>query len=124
MDISKFLRSILDYIKGFLEIASIQTPRYCFVVEKFDITYQSVSMKTKVNYTPVGCYRPLKNLASELNDEMICRKFKPDHARMIIGIDTLEKTLDFNCKEQTQVYLTFVKSCMSRLKDNPGTKRR
>lgn len=117
MDISKVSRSVFDYCKGFLEIVSIQTPRYCFVVEKFDITYQSVSMRTKVNYTPVGCYRPFKNFASELNDEIICRKFKPDHARMIIGIDTLEKTLDFNNKEQTQVYLAFVTSCMNRLKD-------
>lgn len=72
---------------------------------------------TKVHYTPVGCYGPFKNFASELNDEIICRKFKPDHARMIIGIDMLEKALDFKSKEQTQAYLAFVKSCMARLKD-------
>ena len=117
MDIRKLINSLVDTVKGFLEIASIQTPRYCFVVEKFDITYQNLAMKTKVNYTPVGFYRPFKNLASELNDETICRKFKPDHARMIIGIDTLEKTLDFNNQAQTEVYLNFIKACMARLKD-------
>ena len=118
MDIHKLKCQIFDYIKGLWELSHIQTPRYCFVVEKFDITYQGVLMKTKVNYTPVGCYRPFKNFASELNDEIICRKFKPDHARMIIGIDTLEKTLDFNCSEQVQKYLDYVKACINRLKDN------
>ena len=117
MDILKFLRRIRDYAQGFLEVSRIQTPRYSFVVEKFDITYQGVSIKTKINYTPVGCYRPFKNWASELNDEIVCRKFKPDHARMIIGIDTLERTLDFNCKEQTKTYLEFVTACMNRLKE-------
>ncbi len=117
MDIIKFLGRIRDYIQGFLEVSRIQTPRYSFVVEKFDITYQGVSIKTKINYTPVGCYRPFKNFASELNDEIVSRKFKPDHARMIIGIDTLERTLDFNCKEQTKTYLEFVTTCENRLKE-------
>ena len=117
MDILKFLGRIRDYVQGFLEVSRIQTPRYSFVVEKFDITYQGVSIKTKINYTPVGCYRPFKNFASELNDEIVCRKFKPDHARMIIGIDTLERTLDFNCKEQTKTYLEFVTTCENRLKE-------
>jgi len=117
MDLFKFLSRIRDNVKGFLEVSRIQTPRYSFVVEKFDITYQGVSIKTKINYTPVGCYRPFKNLASELNDELICRKFRPDHARMIIGIDILEKTLDFNCKEQTKSYIEFVTDCTKRLKE-------
>ena len=117
MDIIKFLGRIRDYIQGFLEVSRIQTPRYSFVVEKFDITYQGVSIKTKINYNPVGCYRPLNNSASELNDEIVCRKFKPDHARMILGIDTLEKTLDFNCKEQTKIYMEFVTACSNRLKE-------
>lgn len=95
MDILKFIGRIRDYIQGFLEMSRIQTPRYSFIVEKFDVTYQGASIKTKINYTPVGCYRPFKNLASELNDEIVCRQFKPDHARMIIAIDTLERTLDF-----------------------------
>ena len=104
MDIIKFLSRIKDYIQGFQEIASVQSHRYNFVIEKFDIIYQNSSIKTKVDYTPVGCYRPFKNFASELNDETVCRKFKPLHARMIIGIDTLEKTLDFNDREQTKTY--------------------
>ena len=120
MDIIKFLSEVRDYIHGFLELATIQTPRYHFVVETFRLSYQSNSIKTKVNYTPIGCYRPLLNYADELNIEIICRKFKPDHARMIIGINTLEKTLDFNCKEQTKTYLKFVAACTERLKETRG----
>lgn len=110
------LSTIWDYFKGFIEITNSQTPRYCFIIDKLDIVYQGTLIKTKVNYTPVGCYRPFGNFTSELNDEMTCRKFKPDHARIIIGIDTLEKTLDFNNQEQMQIYLGFVKLCMNRLK--------
>ena len=117
MEIFKLLSNIRNYVQGFLEIASKQTPRYHFVIENFDLVYQAAAIKTKVNYTPVGCYRPFKNLAGDLNDEMVCRKFKPDHARMIVGIDTLEKTLDFNCKEQTKIYMEFVTACIKRLKD-------
>jgi hypothetical protein len=61
MDIIKFLSDVRDYIHGFLELATIQTPRYHFVVETFSLSYQSTSIKTKVNYTPIGCYRPLLN---------------------------------------------------------------
>ncbi len=117
MEIIKLLSKIRNYVQGFLEIASSQTPRYHFVIEKFEIAYQGISIKTKINYTPVGCYRPFKNIAADLNDELVCRKFKPDHACMIIGIDTLEKTLDFNCKEQTKLYMEYVASCINRLKD-------
>jgi hypothetical protein len=112
----KLLSKIRNYVQGFLEIAGKQTPRYHFVIEKFDIIHQDVSIKTKINYTPVGCYRPFKNLAADLNDELVCRKFKPEHARMIIGLDTLEKTLDFTRKEQTKIYMKYVAACMQRLK--------
>ena len=115
MDILKFVSKVYHYIKGFLEITAAQTPRYHFVIEKFELTHQDTSIKTKINYTPVGCYRPFKNFASQLNDELVCRKFKPDHARMIIGIDTLEKTLDFNSKEQTKTYMEYVTACIRRL---------
>ena len=98
-----------------MEVATIQTPRYHFVIEKFELTHQDASIKTKVNYTPVGCYRSFKNFAHQLNDELVCRKFKPDHARMIIGIDTLEKTLDFSSKDQTKIYMEYVAECMNRL---------
>lgn len=116
MNILKLLSRFRHYTQGFLEIALAQTPRYHFVIEKFKIAYQGAAIKTKINYTPVGCYRPYKNLASELNDELVCRKFKPDHARMIIGVDTLERALDFNCKEQTKIYMEYVTACMQRLK--------
>ena len=115
MDILKFATTVRYYIKGFLEIAATHTPRYHFVIEKFELTHQDTAMKTRVNYTPVGCYRPFKNFSSQLNDELVCRKFKPDHARMIIGIDTLERTLDFTNKEQTKIYMEYVMTCMSRL---------
>ena len=124
MDIFKLLSKIRNYVQGFLEVASKQTPRYHFVIEKFDLVYQDVFIKTKINYTPVGCYRPFKNFASDLNDELVCRKFKPDHARMIIGIDTLEKTLDFNCKEQTKVYMEYVASCIHHLQDKSCAKKK
>ena len=115
MDILKFATKARHYIKGFLEIATTQTPRYHFVIEKFELTHQDTSIKTRINYTPVGCYRPFKNFVSQLNDELVCKKFKPDHARMIIGIDTLEKILDFNNKEQTKIYMEYVAACTSRL---------
>ena len=119
MDIIKVLGGLRDYVQGFLEISSIQTPRYCFVVVQFDVIYQNAStIKTKIHYIPLGCHRPFKNFASELNDETVCRKFKPDHARMIIGIDTLEKILDFNCQEQTKAYIDYVASCVKRLQEN------
>lgn len=66
----------------------------------------------KVHYTPVGCYRPFKNFISELNDKFVCRKFKPEHAKMIIGIDALENNLNFTREEQAKIYLSFVQSCM------------
>jgi hypothetical protein len=47
---------------------------------------------------------------------MVCRKFKPDHARMIIGLDTLEKTLDLTSKEQMKIYMEYVAACVQRLK--------
>lgn len=112
------INSIYAYLKGFLEIVNTQTPRYCFVIEKIDIVYQNTIMKTKIDYTPVGCYRPFRNFASELNDEIICRKFKPDHARIIISIDTLEKTLNLENTDHLQLYLNFVKTCVIRLKES------
>ena len=115
MNISKLLSRVRHYIQGFFEIAVAKTPRYHFVIEKFEITYQSTTIKTRVHYTPIGCYRPFKNFPSEINDELVCRKFKPDHARMIIGIDTLEKNLDFKCKKQTKIYMTFVTACMQHV---------
>ncbi len=117
MNTNKLIKNFYNYIKGFIEIVHTQTPRYSFVIEKLDITYQNITMKTKIDYTPVGCYRLFRNFASELNDEIVCRKFKPNHARMIIGIDLLEKTLDFNKQEQTQIYLNFIKACIDSLKD-------
>lgn len=115
MDISKVIHTASDLFKGFFEVNHVQTPRYCFVIDRLEIVYQDLTMRTQIHYTPVGCYRPFKKFVSELNDEIICRKFKPDHARMVIGIDTLEKHLDFNNQEQVQIYLDYVQSCNHRL---------
>lgn len=107
---------MIDYIKGFLEILNIQSPRYCFVIEKLDTIYHNFSLKTKICYVPLGCYRPYINYASELTNEIICRKFKPAHAKMIIGISVLEESLDFTKEDQTKIYLNYVKNCMVKLK--------
>ena len=112
-----WLTKFFYYIKGMVEVTATQTHRYHFVIEKFEITNHSAVIKTKINYTPVGCYRPFKNLASDLSDELVCRKFKPVHARMIIGIDTLEKNLDFNCKEQTRIYMEYIATCVRQLEE-------
>jgi len=66
MDILKVASKVYHYIKEFLEIATAQTPRYHFVIEKFELANQDTSIKTRINYTPVGCYRPFKNFASQL----------------------------------------------------------
>ena len=42
---------------------------------------------------------------------------------MIIGIDILEKTLDFNNKEQTKIYMEYVTACMSRLGERECAER-
>ena len=68
-------------------------------------------MRANISYIPLGCYWIYENFACELNDETVCRKFKPDHARIIIGIDTLEKTLDFKNEQQVQIYLHYIQSC-------------
>lgn len=116
MDIKKYIVTIADYIKGFVEIANIQTERYRFIIQSLDLAYQGEAIKTQVRYIPIGCYRIFKNFISELNDETVCRKFKPDHARIIISIDTLEKTLDFKNEKQVQIYLNHIKSCALQLK--------
>ncbi len=117
---SNFISTIYNNVRGFLEITSIQTPRYSFVIEKLDLVYQCTFLKTRVHYTPVGCYRPLKNFVYELNDKLVCRKFKPEHARMIIGIHTLEDTLDFTKEEQSKIYLDYVKLCMGYIEVRHG----
>lgn len=115
MDLFKIIGNFKDYIKGFIETINIETPRYCFVIENLELIYHNSVIKTKVNYTPLGCYRPLKNFTDELNNELICRKFKPDHARMIIAINTLESTLNFKSEDQVKIYIAFVNSCMQKI---------
>lgn len=114
----KFFNAALDYFKGLIEILVSDTPRYCFTIQKLDITYQNGLMRSRADYTPVGCYRQFKNFISELDDETVCRKFKPIHARMIIGIDVLEKNLDFNNKDQVLLYLKYIQECKNQLEGN------
>ena len=40
----KWLIKVRDYLHGFLEITRIETPRYSFIIEKFDITYHDASI--------------------------------------------------------------------------------
>lgn len=115
MELNKFINPIYNYVKGFIEVNNYEVVRYSFIIEKLEITYREEILKTLVHYTPIGCYRVFKNYVSELNDKIVCRKFKPEHARMIIGIHTLESTLDFLNKKQTESYLSFVKSCNQSL---------
>lgn len=105
----------MSYIKGLLEIVLAKPPRYCFVISKLEIIYQQELMKAFITYTPVGCFRPFKNFASDLNDNLICRKFKPEHAKIIIGLDVFEQTLDLKNKKQVLIYLNYVKSCQELL---------
>lgn len=84
MNTTKLIGSIFDYLKGFMEIVSVQTPRYSFIVEKFEITYQSLTMKTKVNYTPVGCYRPFRLMV----DGFRIAQLNPVTSLSMIGVAT------------------------------------
>ena len=94
-----------------MQIANVQTERYFFIIKKLNLSYHNEVMRASISYIPLGCYRIFKNFVYELNDETVCRKFKPDHARIIISIDTLEKTLDFKNEQQVQIYLNHIKSC-------------
>ena len=116
MDISNLKNSVKNYIKGFLELRRIKTPRYSFLIDSLDIIYHQDVPKTKINYLPVGCHRPFRNFATELNEELVCRKFKPHHARVIIAISTLEQTLNFQDKEQLLIYLDYVKTCIDLIR--------
>lgn len=104
--------SFYEYIRGALEVLYAESPRYSFIIQKIDVAYLNDSMMAEITYTPLGCYRPLKKMVSELNSSLVCRKFKPDHARIILGIHTLEKCLDLTNKEYVDIYLNFVRSCI------------
>lgn len=90
----------------------MESPRYAFIIQKIDISYANHSMMAEIVYTPLGCYRPLKKMVSELNNRLVCRKFKPEHARIILGIHTLEKCLDLKNKEHVGIYIDFIRSCI------------
>ena len=107
-----FSVKVYDYIRGAIEVLFSEPPRYSFIIQKLDVAYSCHSMMTEITYTPLGCYRPLKKVVSDLNNSLVCRKFKPDHARIILGIHTLEKCLDLKNKEHVNIYLKFVGSCI------------
>ena len=110
---------LLDYIKGFIDIVNIETPRYSFFIKKIDITYPNGQMLSQATYLPVGCHREYTGKISELNTKNVCYKFKPEHARIIVGISTLEHCLDLTQKDHAQIYLSFIETCSSILK-NPS----
>lgn len=106
-----------DYIKGFIELLFIETPRYSFIIQDIEILYPNNLMAAKIIYTPLGCYRPLKKYASELNIKNVCTTFKPEHARIIIGIHTLECCLDLTQKDCAVIYLNFINTCLVSIKN-------
>lgn len=71
---------------------------------------------TEVTYTPLGCYRPVTQMISELTGTFVCRKFKPEHANIIIGIHTLEQCLDLTNKAQATIYIDFINSCTQSIR--------
>src|SRR3546814_401119 len=92
--LANMLVKFSDYIRGLINILYIESPRYSLIIQQIEICYPNNLMKSKITYTPLGCYRPQKKLVSELNNEEVCIKFKPQHARMIVGINTLECSLN------------------------------
>lgn len=108
---NQWLVKCSDYIRGFIDIANIETPRYAFVIKNIDIVYPNNIMRSKITYLPVGCHRIFVNYTSNLNIKNICCKFKPEHAQIIVGINTLESCLDLSKKDQAEIYLKFIRSC-------------
>lgn len=108
-------KGFLDYIRGFMEIVSTHTPRYSYVLKNIDIIYPNYTMTAQATYIPVGCHRQFVDKISHLNTEDVCYQFKPEHARIIVGINTLEYCLDLKIKEHAEIYLDFVKLCISKL---------
>lgn len=88
-----------------------ETPRYSFVIQRIDIVYPNNRMASEITYSPVGCYRPLVRLTSELNNNDIYKKFMSEQVRIIVGIHTLESCLDLNNKDHVLIYLNFIESC-------------
>jgi hypothetical protein len=88
-----------------------ETPRYAFVIHRLDIIYLNDTMKSEITYTPIGCYRPIKRLTSDLNSNNTYKKFMPEHIRIIVGIHTLECCLDLKNKEHAIIYMDFIKEC-------------
>ena len=108
---SDLVIKLSDYIRGFVHVLHAETPRYAFAVHRIDIIYSNDMMKSEITYTPIGCYRPIKRLTSDLNDNDIYKKFMPEHTRIIVGIHTLECCLDLKNKEHAIIYMNFIRAC-------------
>lgn len=113
----KILQKFVDYIKGLSIILYEDRARYSFVLKKIDIVYNGRKISAEAIYMPIGSFRPFKQYISCLNEPTILNKFKLDHARIIIGISTLEVCLDFSNKEHYEIYLNFIKSCQKSLEN-------
>ena len=81
------------------------------MLHRIDIVYPKNAMASEITYSPIGCYRPLKRLTSELNNNDIYKKFMPEQVRIIVGIHTLECCLDLNHKDHVLIYMNFIESC-------------
>lgn len=115
---SSLSNRLLDYIKGFIDIVNTETPRYSFIIKKIDIIYPNGQMLSQATYLPVGCHREYIGRISELNTKNVCYKFKPEHARIIVGINTLEHCLDLTQKDHAEIYLNFISTCSSTLQNS------
>ena len=116
-NLTAMLIKVSDYIRGLVNILYVETPRYSLVLQKIVLCYPNNLMKSEITYTPLGCYRPQRKLVSELNNKDVCVRFQPQHARMIVGIHTLECCLNLSQKEHARIYLDFIDSCMRLLND-------
>ena len=103
----------MEKAQGYIDIITSKSTNYSFVLDSLTVVINQNTgrYQAQAKYTSLSCYRPTESLVADLNDEYVCKDFKPMHARIIIGLDTLEKTLDFTLKDQVNIYLLFLKKC-------------
>lgn len=110
------VRKLVDFLKGFIQVSTSRTERYNYVIKDIKLVIDE-HYRVIVIYSPLVSYRPQEDYISTLNNSYVCRDFKPDHARIIIGISTLETNLNFSEKNQVKLYLDFVNRCKSYIKE-------
>lgn len=111
------ISTCLENVQGYIDLAASKSTNYSLILDDLiaNIDKESGKYQAKAKYTGLNCYRPTTDLISNLNDQHVCKDFKPEHARIIIGLDTLEKSLDFANKDQVKIYLSFFSECMEAI---------